>query len=303
MREAFEWELEMLLGREKVLYHEPMKKHTTFRVGGEAEYFLKPSSVEEIQAAIRLLKKYQIPWLTVGNGSNLLIGDGGLEGAVIQLGRNFSGITTEGTRICAQAGALLSAIAGCAAREELAGMEFAAGIPGSLGGAVTMNAGAYGGEMKQIIRSVSVLAEDGQIKTIKCEDMEFGYRHSIVPEQRLLVLSAVFELKRGREADIRARMNELLQKRREKQPLEYASAGSTFKRPEGFFAGKLIMDAGLAGFSVGGARVSEKHCGFVINSGNATAQDIIAVMEHVRKTVKEKFSVELEPEVKLAGRF
>lgn len=303
MREAFEQELEKLLGREKVLYHEPMKKHTTFRVGGEAEYFLKPSSVEEIQAVIELLKRYQIPWLTVGNGSNLLVGDDGLEGAVLQLGRNFSSITADGTRICAQAGALLSAIASCAAREGLAGMEFAAGIPGSLGGAVTMNAGAYGGEMRQIIESVSVLTEDGQIKRIPCEDMEFGYRHSIVPERRLLVLSAVFELKKDKEADIRKRMDDLSQKRREKQPLEYASAGSTFKRPEGFFAGKLIMDAGLAGFSVGGARVSEKHCGFVINSGDATAQDIIAVMEHVRKTVKEKFSVELEPEIKLAGRF
>ena len=303
MRKKFEEALEKLLGREKILYNEPMKKHTTFRVGGEAEYFLMPSSVEEIQAVLELLKEYQIPFLTVGNGSNLLVGDKGLEGAVLHLGRNFSDIRIEGTKVCAQAGALLSAIANQAAKAELTGLEFAAGIPGSLGGAVTMNAGAYGGEMQQVITSVCVLTEDGQVKTIKKENMEFGYRHSIVPKQKLIVLSAEFELKKGVEAEIRAQMDDLSKRRREKQPLEFGSAGSTFKRPEGYFAGKLIMDAGLSGFTVGGARVSEKHCGFVINGGDATAQDVIDVMEHVKKTVKEKFSVELEPEVRFAGKF
>ena len=303
MRKKFEEALEKLLGREKILYNETMKKHTTFRVGGEAEYFLMPSSVEEIQAVLELLKEYQIPFLTVGNGSNLLVGDKGLEGAVLHLGRNFSDIRIEGTKVCAQAGALLSAIAKHAAKAELTGLEFAAGIPGSLGGAVTMNAGAYGGEMQQVITSVCVLTEDGQVKTIKKENMEFGYRHSIVPKQKLIVLSAEFELKKGVEAEIRAQMDDLAKRRREKQPLEFGSAGSTFKRPEGYFAGKLIMDAGLSGFTVGGARVSEKHCGFVINGGDATAQDVIDVMEHVKKTVKEKFSVELEPEVRFAGKF
>lgn len=299
----FEEDLEKLLGREKILYNEPMKKHTTFRVGGEAEYFLMPSSVEEIQAVLELLKEYQIPFLTVGNGSNLLVGDKGLEGAVLHLGRNFSDIRIEGTKVCAQAGALLSAIANQAAKAELTGLEFAAGIPGSLGGAVTMNAGAYGGEMQQVIESVCVLTEDGQVKTISKENMEFGYRHSIVPKEKLIVLSAEFTLQKGVEAEIRAQMDDLAKRRREKQPLEFGSAGSTFKRPEGYFAGKLIMDAGLAGFTIGGARVSEKHCGFVINGGDATAQDVIDVMEHVKKTVKEKFSVELEPEVRFAGKF
>lgn len=303
MKKRFEEELEKLLGREKVLYKEPMRKHTTFRVGGEVEYFLMPSSVEEIQAVIKLLIGYQIPFLTVGNGSNLLVGDNGMDGAVLHLGRNFSDIRTEGTKVCAQAGALLSAIAKHAAKAELTGLEFAAGIPGSLGGAVTMNAGAYGGEMQQVVESVCVLTEDGEVKTITKEDMEFGYRHSIVPEQKLIVLSAVFALEKGVEAEIWAQMDDLAKRRREKQPLEFGSAGSTFKRPQGYFAGKLIMDAGLAGFGIGGARVSEKHCGFVINGGDATAQDVIDVMEHVKKTVKEKFSVELEPEVRMAGKF
>lgn len=303
MGKEIERELEELLGREKILYNEPMKRHTTFRVGGNAQYFLMPGSAEEIQAVVSLLKRHQIPFLTVGNGSNLLVGDRGIEGAVLHLGRSFGRISAEKNEICAQAGALLSAVANRAAKEGLAGLEFAAGIPGSLGGAVTMNAGAYGGEMKHVIRSVEVLTQDGQVRTMDNKDMEFGYRHSIVPEQGLIVLSAVLRLDRGAQADIRARMEELSRKRREKQPLEYASAGSTFKRPEGYYAGKLIMEAGLAGFSSGGACVSEKHCGFVINTGDATARDIVTVMEHVKQTVKEKFSVELEPEVRLTGRF
>lgn len=303
MGKEIERELEELLGREKILYNEPMKRHTTFRVGGNAQYFLMPGSAEEIQAVVSLLKRHQIPFLTVGNGSNLLVGDRGIEGAVLHLGRSFGRISAEKNEICAQAGALLSAVANRAAKEGLAGLEFAAGIPGSLGGAVTMNAGAYGGEMKHVIRSVEVLTQDGQVRTMDNKDMEFGYRHSIVPEQGLIVLSAVFRLDRDAEADIRARMEELSRKRREKQPLEYASAGSTFKRPEGYYAGKLIMEAGLAGFSSGGACVSEKHCGFVINTGDATARDVVTVMEHVKQTVREKFSVELEPEVRLTGRF
>lgn len=303
MKKRFEEELTRVFGADRILYNEPMKNHTTFRVGGKVEYFLMPSSVEEIQAAINLFREYAVPFMAVGNGSNLLVGDKGLEGAVLHLGKNFSEIHVQGTRVSAQSGALLSAIANRAAKEALTGLEFAAGIPGSLGGAITMNAGAYGGEMKQVVKTVCVLTEDGQVQNISNEEMEFGYRHSIIPGRKLLVLSAELDLKRGDAESICSTMQELARRRREKQPLEYGSAGSTFKRPEGYFAGKLIMDAGLAGFQIGGARVSEKHCGFVINAGGATAQDVVDVMEHVKKTVMEKFSIGLEPEVKLAGRF
>lgn len=303
MKKEFEEKVRKILGEERILYREPMEKHTTFRVGGEAEYFLMPSSVEEIQAALQLLEQYQIPFLTVGNGSNLLVGDQGIKGAVLHLGKNFSEIRAEGTELSVQAGALLSAAAHYAAERELTGLEFAAGIPGSLGGAITMNAGAYGGEMKQAVRSVRVLTPEGEIRELSKEEMEFGYRRSIVGEKGLLVLEAHFALEKGKKEDILKQMKELAIRRREKQPLEYGSAGSTFKRPPGYFAGKLIMDAGLAGFRIGGAQVSEKHCGFVINTGGASAKDIMAVIRHVQETVMEKYSVMLEPEVKFAGEF
>lgn len=303
MREQFEKELKQVLSEEQILYREPMKKHTTFRVGGEAEYFLMPSTEEEIKAVRQLLEQHQIPFLTVGNGSNLLVGDQGIAGAVLHLGSNFSEIRIEGTKLYAQSGALLSVIAKRAAKESLTGLEFAAGIPGSLGGAITMNAGAYGGEMKQVVESVCALLPDGTIRHFTKEEMEFRYRHSIVSEQQLLVLSTVFALEKGNQEEILAQMEDLAQRRREKQPLEYGSAGSTFKRPEGYFAGKLIMDAGLAGFRIGGAQVSEKHCGFVINTGDATAKDVTAVIQHVQDTVMEKYQVKLETEVKFAGVF
>ncbi len=303
MKKKFEEEVLAVLGEEKILYREPMKKHTTFRVGGEAEYFLMPSSEEEIKAVLQLFKQYQIPFLTVGNGSNLLVGDRGIAGAVLHLGKNFSEIRAEGTSLHVQAGALLSSAAHFAAERELTGLEFAAGIPGSLGGAITMNAGAYGGEMKQVVRSVCVMTPEGDIRSFTKEEMEFGYRHSIVGEKKLLVLAADFILEKGNKEDILAQMRELAGRRREKQPLEYGSAGSTFKRPQGYFAGKLIMDAGLAGFRIGGAQVSEKHCGFVINTGGASAKDVMEVIRHVQSTVLEKYSVMLEPEVRFAGEF
>ncbi len=303
MKKKFEEEVLAVLGEEKILYREPMKKHTTFRVGGEAEYFLMPSSEEEIKAVLQLFKQYQIPFLTVGNGSNLLVGDRGIAGAVLHLGKNFSEIRAEGTSLHVQAGALLSSAAHFAAERELTGLEFAAGIPGSLGGAITMNAGAYGGEMKQVVRSVCVMTQEGDIRSFTKEEMEFGYRHSIVGEKKLLVLAADFILEKGNKEDILAQMRELAGRRREKQPLEYGSAGSTFKRPQGYFAGKLIMDAGLAGFRIGGAQVSEKHCGFVINTGGASAKDVMEVIRHVQSTVLEKYSVMLEPEVRFAGEF
>lgn len=303
VREQFEKELKQVLGEEQILYREPMKRHTTFRVGGEAEYFLMPSTEEEIRSVCQLLHRHEMPFLIVGNGSNLLVGDNGISGAVLHLGSLFSKIWMEGTKIHAQSGAFLSVIAKRAAREGLTGLEFSAGIPGSLGGAIAMNAGAYGGEMKQVVESVCVLLQDGTIRRFTNEEMNFRYRHSMVSEQQCLVLSATFALKRGNQEEIFMQMETLAKQRREKQPLEYGSAGSTFKRPEGYFAGKLIMDAGLAGFRIGGAQVSEKHCGFVINTGGATAKDVAAVIRHVQEVVMEKYQVKLEPEVKFAGIF
>lgn len=303
LRERVERELTEALGEERFLRHEPMSRHTTFRVGGEADYFLMPSGIEEIRAVCRILSDCRIPVLTMGNGSNLLVSDEGFSGAVLCLGKNFSEISEKGEALHVQAGALLSAVARFAAQRGLTGLEFAAGIPGSLGGAITMNAGAYGGEMKQVVCSVCAMTPEGEVKTFSGEEMEFGYRSSIVARQGLLVLSAELSLRQGDREAILEQMRELAARRREKQPLEYASAGSTFKRPEGHFAGKLIMEAGLAGFRIGGAQVSEKHCGFVINTGGATAAEVAAVIRHVQRTVWEKFAVRLEPEVRFAGRF
>jgi len=299
----FEEELNSVLGEKKVLKKEPMSNHTTFRIGGEAEYFLMPSCEEEIIRVQNILKKYSVPCFIMGNGSNLLVSDQGIEGAVLHLGENFSSILVDGATIQAQAGALLSKIAHVSAGHSLAGLEFIEGIPGSLGGAVTMNSGAYGGEMAQVITKVCVLTPQGERKILTNKEMDFGYRHSVVADQGLLVLSAEFGLKEGDKEEILALIKELSRRRKEKQPLEFPSAGSTFKRPQGYFAGKLIMDSGLAGYQHGGAKVSEKHCGFVINEGKATAEDVAAVIKHIKETVMEKFSVMLEPEIKFIGNF
>ena len=266
-----------------------MDRHTTFRIGGPADYFLIPETPEEIKQILNICRDENIPYFILGNGSNLLVSDAGYRGAIIQVFRNMSGITTEGTKIRASAGALLSAIAAEARNASLTGFEFAGGIPGTLGGAVVMNAGAYGGEMKDVLEEVTVLDGDGNIRTLKAEELELGYRTSA--------------LKEGDPEAIRARMRELSEQRTSKQPLEYPSAGSTFKRPEGYFAGKLIMDCGLRGYRVGGAEVSQKHCGFVINAGGATAADVRALMQDVTEKVQEKFGVTLEPEVKFLGDF
>lgn len=279
---------------------EPMRVHTTFRIGGEADVFISPKA-EELEAVLAIAKEEQVPVTVIGNGSNLLVGDGGIRGLVVEIGAGMSAISLVGSLLTAEAGALLSKVAGVAASAGLGGMEFAAGIPGSVGGAVTMNAGAYGGEMKDILKSVKVLTRDGQRKTLSVEELELGYRHSCIPEKDYIVVEAQFSLSEKPEEEIRSLMAELSGRRREKQPLEYPSAGSTFKRPEGYFAGKLIMDAGLRGYTVGGAQVSEKHCGFVINWGNATAADVKKLMEDVQKKVYEKFGVTLEPEVKIIG--
>lgn len=285
-----------------VFRNEPMSRHTTFRTGGPADILVTPS-METLPAVIAFCKARGIPYMVIGNGSNLLCGDGGVEGVVIEIGRQMAEITIDGTEITAQAGALLSSIAAKAAANSLTGFEFAAGIPGSLGGAVVMNAGAYGGEMKDVLTRVRVLAQDGRVVTIPAEEMGFSYRRSIVPDQGYIVLQADISLKEGEQDAVCAYMEELKTRRVSKQPLEYPSAGSTFKRPEGFFAGKLIEDSGFRGVQVGGAQVSEKHCGFVINKDHATASDVRSLIRQIQRAVLEKFNVALEPEVKFIGKF
>ena len=239
----------------------------------------------------------------MGNGSNLLVGDKGFRGVVIQLYKNFDGLEIEGTKVTAKSGAMLIRVAKEAGKAGLTGLEFASGIPGTIGGAMVMNAGAYGGEMKDVVRAVTVLTKDGEIKTLTGEEMNFRYRGSVVEDKGYIVLEAVMELTEGNLEEILGRMDELSIQRRTKQPIEYPSAGSTFKRPEGYFAGKLIQDADLRGYQVGGAQVSEKHCGFVINAGGATAADVMQLMKDVSEKVNEQFGVTLEPEVKRIGEF
>ena len=292
-----------LLGRDHVLTDEPMKQHTTVKIGGPADFFLVPETGEEVGEIIKICRKTDTPYFILGNGSNLLVGDGGYRGTVIQVYRNMSAVTVEGTTITAQAGALLSAVAAAAKNASLTGFEFAGGIPGTVGGAAVMNAGAYGGEMKDVLVEVTVMDAEGKIFAIPAEKLELGYRTSVIKKAGYIVLEAKIRLKEGDQEAIRERMKELTIQRTTKQPLEYPSAGSTFKRPEGYFAGKLVMDSGLRGYQVGGARVSEKHCGFVINAGGATAKDVRTLMENVRDIVYEKYGVTLEPEVKFLGEF
>lgn len=303
MKQEIITRLEQILTKDRIRQNEPMKNHTTFRVGGPADIFLTPSA-EELPAVLSVCREERVPVTVIGNGSNLLVGDQGIRGVVICIGSGMRGIRVDGEKIFLEAGVTLAAAAQQAAKAGLTGLEFASGIPGTFGGAVVMNAGAYGGEMKDVIVSVRVISEDGEILTLSKEELDLSYRHSVIPERGYLVIDGELLLTREKDPDqITERMEELKKKRIEKQPLEYPSAGSTFKRPEGYFAGKLIMDAGLRGFSVGGAAVSEKHCGFVINKGNATAADICALMDEVTRIVKEKYAVTLEPEVKKVGEF
>ena len=288
---------------ERVKKEEPMRLHTTFRVGGPADLFVSPNSVEEVCKVTALCREEGVPYYIMGNGSNLLVSDQGYRGVIIQFYKEMNDISVEGTLLRAQAGALLSAVANRALLESLTGFEFAAGIPGTLGGACVMNAGAYGGEMKDVLVRVTVLDEDDKIHVIEKDDLELGYRTSIIAKKGYTVLGAEIELQEGEKEAIRTRMNELKEKRVTKQPLEYPSAGSTFKRPEGYFAGKLVQDAGLRGFRVGDAMVSEKHCGFVINAGEATAAQVDELMKQVSAKVREQFGVTLEPEVKRLGEF
>ena len=290
-----------ITGESQVKVDEPMSIHTTFRIGGTADYFVMPSSISELQSVLHLLKKSDIEYYVIGNGSNLLVSDKGYDGVIIHLFKNMSAMRIEGNKVYVQAGALLSKVAVQAGRKGLTGMEFASGIPGTIGGALVMNAGAYGGEMKDVVRLVQVMCEDGSFREYTGAEMEFGYRTSRVLHEKSVALEAVLELTPGDPTAIQNRMEELKEARITKQPLNYASAGSTFKRPEGYFAGKLIQDAGLSGFSVGDAQVSEKHCGFVINRGEATAADVADLIRKVQEQVYEKFQVKLEPEVRMLG--
>lgn len=282
---------------EDIKENEFMKNHTSFRVGGPAQLFLSIHSEETLTKVLPYLCKNKIPYFILGNGSNVLVSDEGFRGVILYLEKEFSYIECQGNRLIAGASALLSKIANKAKEESLTGLEFAAGIPGSIGGGTVMNAGAYGGELSQVITEVRAMNQQGQIVVLTKEQLELGYRTSIFKKIPYLILEITMSLREGKEEDIKNKMMSYQQARKEKQPLEYPSAGSTFKRPEGYFAGKLIMDAGLKGCQIGGAKVSEKHCGFVINTGEATAKDIIQLMEKIQVTVKDTFGVDLEPEV------
>ena len=290
-------------GENKVLEQEPMARHTTFRIGGPADYFVELGSIEQIRAAIQVCREENLPWFVLGRGSNLLVSDKGYRGVILSIYKDFQKTEIQGETVTVQAGVLLTTLSGKVLDASLTGLEFASGIPGTIGGAVVMNAGAYGGEMKDIVRKVTVLDQDGEVRTLTCGEMQFGYRTSLAKKKGYIVLGAELTLKQGEKEKIREEMQALKAKRIEKQPLEFPSAGSTFKRPEGYFAGKLIMDAGLRGAAVGGAQVSEKHCGFVVNTGNATAADVRELMRQVQGKVQEQFGVHLEPEVRFLGEF
>ena len=296
----------------KILKNEPLKQHTSFRVGGPAKVYVVPEDIEELQKLIRFLYEEKLPYDIIGNGTNLLVSDVGVDHVVVEIGRALEGIellpeanaSDEKTYyIRVLAGTLLSKAAQFAATQELSGMEALRGIPGTLGGAVTMNAGAYGTEMKDVLYSVDVLTPEGELRTLTPAELALGYRHSVIPERGYVVVAATLALRKGDPAEIKARMADFQNRRKEKQPLDKASAGSTFKRPEGYFAGKLIEDTGLRGFRHGGAQVSEKHCGFVINDGTARAADIYWLIGEVRKRVLLEQHVELTPEVKIWGNF
>ena len=294
-------ELYRIVGEDNVKLDEPMSKHTTFRIGGPASYFVTPMDTEELSQVVVLCKAERVPFFLLGHGSNILVSDKGIGGVVIQLYKNYAKFSIEGNLVKAEAGIMLNKLGQEIRDAGLTGFEFAAGIPGTLGGAVMMNAGAYGGEMKDIVESVSLMDYDGNLIKKSGEEMDFSYRHSIVEDEELIVIGATLKLAQGNIEDITSKMQELALARKTKQPLEFPSAGSTFKRPEGYFAGKLIMDSGLAGYRVGDAEVSEKHCGFVINKGHASAKDVMTLIDDVRNTVYDKFKVELSPEVRFVG--
>ncbi len=289
--------LKNILNEKSILCDEPMRNHTSFKIGGNADFVVLPESVEEVTKVVSALKENGIRYTVMGNGSNLLVDDAGLRGVVIKLARNFSGATVEGNTISADSGILLSKLSNIALENSLTGLEFASGIPGTLGGAVIMNAGAYGGEMKDVVVKTVYLDSNGEIKSVEGADHGFGYRKSMFTSKDV-VLHSTLVLSQGNKDEIKDKMSELNSQRKAKQPLEFPSAGSAFKRPEGYFAGKLIQDAGLKGYKIGGASVSEKHSGFIISDGSATCSDVLALIEHIQKEVFRQFSVELESEIR-----
>lgn len=303
MNSLFYEHLKEIIPEDRILLDEPMKDHTTFRVGGPAKYFVRPKNAQEVSAMLHYFQLIDREYYILGNGSNLLVSDRGYEGVIIEIGCEMSEIRFEGDALVCGGGAMLSKAASRAGKTGLTGLEFASGIPGSVGGAVVMNAGAYGGEMKQVIQQVEAVTADGTVLRLSNEELELGYRTSVFRKKPLVCTEAVLWLEKGDKEQIRAKMEELREQRMMKQPLEYPSAGSTFKRPEGYFAGKLIMDAGLSGLCVGGAKVSEKHCGFVVNTGGATAADIRDLIDEVIEIVANRFQVRLEPEVCMLGDF
>lgn len=303
MNKEFYNKLITIIDRKDVRKDEPMNKHTTFRIGGNADYYVSVQDTKSLKEIIGLCKEMGMAYHIIGNGSNLLVADKGVRGIVLQISNQMNLVTVDGTKLVAQAGALLSKVARVAQGSCLTGFEFAGGIPGTIGGAVRMNAGAYGGEMKDVLKSATVIDVEGELQTLSVEQLELGYRTSVVSKKQYIVVEVELELAVGEEDKIAARMEELKIQRTTKQPLEFPSGGSTFKRPEGYFAAKLIDDAGLRGFQVGGAQVSEKHCGFVINTGDATAQDVLGLTEQVADKVEALFGVRLEMEIQKLGEF
>lgn len=287
--------------KEDVLLDEAMKNHTSFKIGGPADILILPRSIDEIKKAIAVCKKEDAPYYVIGNGSNLLVRDKGMRCVVIKIADHLSKVTIHGTTVVAEAGILLSTLSKKIAEKHLKGFEFASGIPGTLGGAVTMNAGAYGGEMKDVIKSCRVLNHEGEILNLSLQELELGYRKSIIQSEGYIALEVTMELEEGNYEEIKATISDFTERRRTKQPLHLPSAGSTFKRPPGYFAGKLIQDADLRGARIGGAQVSELHSGFIVNVDHATAEDVLNLIAYVQKTVYEKFNVLLEPEVRIVG--
>lgn len=299
--EAVVQSLKKFVPEENICLQEPMAGHTTFRIGGPADCFVQIENKEQLIRVQKYLMQVELPFFILGNGSNLLVSDKGYRGIVLQIGPKMNRIEVDGDVITAQAGALLSQVARAALEHGLTGMEFASGIPGTIGGGVVMNAGAYDGDMSGVVTQVNVVNRAGECMELEKDTMEFGYRTSTIKNNPFTVTEVILKLEKGDREQIRAKMEDLAVRRREKQPLEYPSAGSTFKRPKGCFAGKLIMEAGLRGFRVGGAEVSEKHCGFVVNTGSATARDVRNVISEVQERVKERFNVDLEPEILFLG--
>ena len=291
---------EKVLNKNQIFIDEPMKKHTTFKIGGNADYLLLPDSIEQILDCIKICKENNIDYYVIGNGSNLLVTDKGFRGVIIKILKNFNDITINGNIITAKSGATLSSKKKKAYDNSLTGLEFASGIPGTIGGGVSMNAGAYGGELKDVVKTVTVL-KDNEIVTLDNKECDFEYRNSRILKERLVVLEVSLELKTGDKEEILSKMKQNTKSRNEKQPVEYASAGSTFKRPPNNFAGKLIMEAGLSGKTIGGASISQKHCGFIINKGDATCEDVLKLADFACKEVKEKFDIELEKEIRIIG--